>query len=159
MWQHVANPRREPMDKKHVVSLTKGQREIAQNVVDRLDGSPRKVKRAQMLLKADERSGGWTDKQIAEAFSCTTKTVENVRQRYCESGFDVALSGKQRLSPPRERKFDGDGEAAVIALRLSEPPKGYANWTLDLLQERVVMLSIVPSVSRETLRMTLKKME
>ena len=146
------------MEKKHVVRLTKRQREIAQRVVDQLDGSPRKVKRAQMLLKSDQRVDGWTDKQIAEAFCCTTKTVENVRQRFCESGFDVALGGKQRQCPPRERKFDGDGEAAVIALRLSDPPKGYANWTLDLLQERVVALSIVDSVSRETLRTTLKKM-
>lgn len=146
------------MEKKHVVELTKRQRELARNVVDQLDGSPQKVKRAQILLKADQKSEGWTDKQIADAFGCTTKTVENIRQRYCEFGFDVALDGKQRQSPPREKKFDGDAEAEVIALRLSEPPEGYANWTLDLLQERVVALSIVASVSRETLRKTLKKM-
>lgn len=145
------------MNKKHVVRLTASQREIVQKVIDRLDSSPRKVKRAQILLKADEETHGWTDKQIANAFGCTTQTVENVRQRFCESGFEVALSGKQRQSPPRQRKFDGDAEAQVIALRLSDPPAGYANWTLSLLQERVVALSIVDSVSRETLRTTLKK--
>lgn len=147
------------MEKKYVVQLAKRQRERAQKVVDKLEGSPRKVKRAQILLKADERHEAWTDKRIAEAFSCTTKTVENVRQRFCEEGFETALVGKQRENPPRERKFDGDAEASVIALRLSKPPEGYANWTLDLLQERVVALSIVDSVSRETLRKTLKKME
>lgn len=147
------------MEKKHVVRLTKCQREFAQRVVDKLDGSPRKVKRAQILLKADQRQDDWTDQQIAEAFSCTTKTVENVRQRCCEFGFEMALNGKQRESPPREPKFDGEAEATVIALRLSNPPKGYANWTLSLLQERVVALSIVDSVSRETLRKTLKKTE
>ena len=129
-----------------------------QQLIDKLAGSPRKVKRAQILLKADERQDGWTDQQIAEAFSCSTKTVENVRQRFSETGFEVTLNGKQRANPPRQRKFDGDGEAAVIALRLSKPPQGYANWTLDLLQDRVVALSLVDSVSRETLRKTLKKM-
>jgi len=147
------------VEKKHIVKLTKRQREVACRVVERLEGSPRKVKRAQILLKSDQREGGWTDSEIAEAFSCTINTVENVRRRFCESGFETALSGKQRDSPPRERKFDGEAEAAVIALRLSEPPEGYANWTLDLLQERVVALSIVESVSRETLRRTLKKTE
>jgi transposase len=147
------------MKKKHVVKLTKRQREIAQKIVDQLEGSPQKVKRAQVLLKADQHVDGWTDKQIADAFGCTTKTIENVRQRFCEQGFDVAVDGKQRERPPRERKFDGEAEAKLIALRLSDPPEGYANWTLDLLQERVVALSIVESVSRETLRVTLKKME
>ena len=147
------------MDKKYIVRLTKRQREVANCVVEKLEGSPRKVKRAQILLKADEREGGWTDTEIADAFSCTVNTVENVRKRFCEIGFETALNGKQRANPPRERKFDGEGEAAVIAVRLSEPPKGYTNWTLDLLQERVVALSIVDSVSRETLRQTLKKME
>ena len=147
------------MEKKHFVRLTKRQRETAQRIVDKLEGSPRKVKRAQILLKADERNGGWTDGEIAEAFSCTVNTVENVRRRFCETDFETALNGKQRASPPRERKLDGDGEAAVIALRLGEPPEGYANWTLELLQERVVALKIVDDVSRETLRRTLKKTE
>lgn len=147
------------MEKRHIVRLTKRQRETASRVVEKLGGSPRKVKRAQILLKADEREGGWSDREIADAFSCTVNTVENVRKRFCEAGFETALNGKQRANPPRERKFDGEGEAAVIALRLSEPPEGFANWTLDLLQERVVALSIVDSVCRETLRQTLKKME
>ena len=147
------------MDKKNIVRLTISQREVAQRVVAKLEGSPRKVKRAQILLKADQRKGGWTDGEIADAFSCTINTVENVRRRFCETDFETALNGKQRANPPRERKFDGEGEASVIALRLGEPPKGYANWTLDLLTEQVVALRIVDNVSRETLRRTLKKTE
>ena len=147
------------MKKQHIVRLTKRQRVKLEQLVKTLDGSPQKVKRAQILLKACERFGGWTDLEIADAYSCRTKTVENIRLRFCESGFETTLNGKPRAAPPRARKFDGEGEAAVIALRLSAPPKGYANWTLDLLQERVVALSIVDSVSRETLRQTLKKME
>ncbi len=146
------------MEKKYLVKLTESQRKVANRVVEKLEGSPRKVKRAQILLKADQSHEEWTDSEIADAFSCTINTVENVRKRFCEAGFETALCGKQRASPPRERTFDGEGEATVIALRLSEPPKGYANWTLELLQERVVSLKIVEQVSRETLRRTLKKM-
>jgi transposase len=147
------------MKKKYNVRLTKRQRDTANSVVKRLDGSPQKVRRAQILLKADVSGPGWSDVEIAGAFSCTTQTVENVRRRFCESGFEVTLNGKQRESPPRARRLNGKQEAKVIALRLGKPPKGYANWTLDLLQERVVELSIVDSISRETLRQTLKKTE
>lgn len=147
------------MEKKHIVRLTNRQRQLAELVADKLDGSPRKVKRAQILLKADQREGGWTDAEIAEAYFCTVNTVENVRHRFCELGFQATLDGKKRANPPRERKLDGESEAAVIAMRLGEPPEGYANWTLELLQERVVALSIVDSVCKETLRKTLKKME
>ena len=69
----------------------------------------------------------------------------------------VAPSGKQREQPPTEKLLDGKQEAQVIATRLGPPPKGYANWTLRLLARKVVELAIVDSVSRETLRRTLKK--
>jgi hypothetical protein len=45
----------------------------------------------------------------------------------------------------------------VIALRLGKPPQGFANWSLRLLAEKAVELSIVESVSHETVRQTLKK--
>lgn len=144
------------MNKKHIVTLTNKQRKVAQAVVDRLDGSPRKVRRAQILLKADV-CRGWPDARIAEAYSCSVQTVENVRRRFAEAGFEIALDGRKRDAPPRQRKFDGEQEAQIIAMRLGKPPQGYANWTLSLLQNRIVALSIVESVSRETIRTTLKK--
>jgi hypothetical protein len=72
-------------------------------------------------------------------------------------GFDIALNGKKRETPPRSRLFDGEQEAKVIALRLGAPPEGYANWSLRLLAEKVVELELVDSVSYETIRQTLKK--
>ncbi len=146
------------MERKHIVRLTARQRKVTEQVVTQLDGSPQKVRRAEILLKADCNQAGWTDVAIAEAYGCSHRTVESVRKRFCEVGFEATLHGKKRSTPPRSPKLDGHGEAQVIALRLSKPPKGYANWTLDLLQERVIALSIVDSISRETLRKTLKKM-
>lgn len=146
------------MKKEFVVGLTDEQREILTEVVSRLNGSPQKVRRAQILLKADVNGFKWTDSLIADAFSCSRQTVENVRKRFVEVGFEVTLHGKKRERPPYQPRLDGEQEAQVIALRLATPPEGFSNWTLSLLQERVVALSIVESVSRETLRKTLKKM-
>ena len=66
-------------------------------------------------------------------------------------GFEVVLNGKTRESPPRRKVLDGEQEAKVIALRLGEPPEGFANWSLRLLANRVVELGIAESVSHETL--------
>ena len=145
------------MKKKYIVHLTDEERQLATQVVKCLNGSPQKVRRAQILVKADAAGPNWTDKRIAEAYSCSTQTVENVRQRLHEEGFEVTLNGKKREHPPRQPRLNGEQEARVIALRLSDPPEGFANWTLSLLQERVVALEIVESIARETLRKTLKK--
>jgi hypothetical protein len=146
------------MQKKYVVRLTDEERSLLQQVVKKLKGSGQKVRRAQILLKADANGPQWTDQQIAEAFSCRTQTVEGLRQRLVERGFHKALDGAQRAQPPTPKLLDGEQEARLIATRLGPPPKGYANWTLRLLARKVVELEIVDSVSHETVRRTLKKM-
>ena len=145
------------MRKKYVVRLSSSEREIVQEVIRRQKGSALKVRRAQILLKADADGPNWTDAKIVEAFGCRRQTVELLRERLVKRGFEEALHGKKKPSPLP--KLDGEQEAKVIALRLSAPPAGYANWTLKLLAERVVALEIVDSISYETVRRTLKKTE
>lgn len=145
------------MQKRYIVRLTDEERKVLREVVKKLKGTSQKVRRARVLLMADADGPGWTDKKIAEAVSCRTKTVENIRQRLVTEGFDIVLDGKQRENPPRQKVLDGEQEAKVIALRLGKPPKGFANWSLRLLADQVVELGIVESVSHETLRKTLKK--
>lgn len=145
------------MKKKYIVELTEDERSTLREVVKKLNGTSGKVKRANILLKADAGGPCWTDARIAEALDCRTKTVENVRQRFVESGFEVALNGKQRETPPTEKLLDGEQEAKIIALRLSTPPAGYGKWTLRLLARKVVELEIVETVSYQTVRRTLKK--
>jgi hypothetical protein len=145
------------MQKKYIVRLTNQERSELVSVIKKLKGTSQKVQRAQILLKADADGPNWTDRRIADAFSCRTKTVENIRQRLVERGFEETLNGAQRTSPPTARLLDGEQEAKIIALRLGSPPKGYANWTLRLLARKVVELEIVDSVSHETIRRTLKK--
>ena len=67
------------MHKKYIVRLTNEERESLRSVIKKLKGSSQKVRRAQVLLKADADGPGWTDVRIAEAFDCRTKTVENIR--------------------------------------------------------------------------------
>jgi hypothetical protein len=145
------------MQKKYIVRLSQTERNTLQEVVKKLKGSSQKVRRAQVLLKADVNGGAWTDSQIAQAFGCRTQTAEMIRQRFVESGFQETLEGKKRSTPPTEKLLDGEQEAKLIATRLGPPPKGYANWTLRLLARKVVELRIVDAISYETVRRTLKK--
>lgn len=145
------------MEKKYIVRLTDAERGTLRDVIRKLKGSSHKVRRAQILLKADADGPAWTDKRIAEAFDCRTKTVEDIRQRLVTEGFQITLDGKRPATPSRQPVFDGGQQAKVIALRLGPPPKGFANWSLRLLAEKVVELEIVESVSHETVRRTLKK--
>jgi hypothetical protein len=146
------------MEKKYIVRLTNEERKSLREVIGKLKGSSQKVRRARLLLKADADGPNWTDRKIAEAFSCRTQTVESLRQRLVTEGFDVALCGKKHDKPSRKKRLDGEQEAKVIALRLGEPPPGFANWSLRLLANKVVELEIVESISHETVRQTLKKM-
>lgn len=144
------------MQKKYIVRLSDTEREACYDVIGKLKGTSQKVRRAQILLKADAEGPGWTDQQIAEAFDCRTKTVENIRQRLVERGFEETLEGKKSQAAAK-KLLDGKQEAQLIAMRLGEPPQGYANWTLRLVARKVVELEIAPTISYETVRRTLKK--
>jgi hypothetical protein len=147
------------MQKKYIVRLSKEERNMLREVVKKLTGGSQKSRRAQILLKADADGPAWSDSRIAEAFGCRRQTVEMIRQRFVECGFEETLEGKRREHPPTEKLLDGEQEAKIIATRLGPPPKGYANWTLRLLARKVVELEIVDAVSYETVRRTLKKTE
>lgn len=144
------------MLKKYIVRLTDAERTTLLEVVKKLKGSSQKVRRAQILLKADADGPAWTDARIADAFGCTTQAIEFLRQRLVTDGFELALHGKSKA--PRSKVLSGEQEAKIIAMRLGPPPKGYAHWSLRLLAERVVELELVESISHETVRRTLKKM-
>ena len=147
------------MHKKYRVTLTLAEREELERLRARGKADVRKIKHAQILLKADAADGGpaWPDARIAEAFKAGITTVERVRQRFVEEGFASALSpyrGGKRLY---ERKLDGAQEAHLIALACSAPPDGQARWTLRLLAQHMVELADVDTLSYETVRQTLKQ--
>ena len=132
-------------------------RSLLRDIVKKLKGTSQKVRRANILLKADVDGPNWSDAKIAEALSCRIRTIENVRRRLVTDGLDAVLNRKKRETPPRPKILDGKQEAEIIALRLGKPPAGFANWSLRLLAERIVELEIVDSISHATVRQTLKK--
>jgi hypothetical protein len=146
------------MQKKYIVRLSEQERNSLREIVKKLSGSSQKVRRAQILLKADVDGPAWSDDRIAEAFMCRRQTVEMLRERLVQRGVQETLDGKKRDQPPTEKLLDGEQEAKIIATRLGPPPKGYANWTLRLLARKVVELEIVETVSYETVRRVLKKL-
>jgi hypothetical protein len=145
------------MNKKYIVRLSEDERQVCQEVIKKLKGTSQKVRRAHVLLMADADGPAWTDARIAEAYHCRVQTVENLRKRLVTEGFEAALQGKERMTPPTPPLLDGKGEAKLIAMRLGKPPAGYGRWTLQLLADELIALEVVDSISRETVRKTLKK--
>ena len=141
------------MMKKYHVTLTDEERGQLQIMLKKGKMSARRLKRAQILLKADE---GWKDKEIIEALNTSRSTVERTRKRFVEGGLDRALNEDPR--PGQRTKLDGRGEAHLIALACSDAPEGHARWTLRLLADKLVELGVVDAISHEAVRQSLKKM-
>ena len=146
------------MKKKYIFHLSAAERELLHQVIKRQLGTSMKVRRAQIMLKADASGPNWTDAQIAEAFNCQQTTVSRLRERVVECGVELALKNQKEGVPGIRRTLSGELEARIIAERLSDPPAGYSKWTLRLLADHVVALGLVESVSYETIRSVLKKM-
>jgi hypothetical protein len=144
------------MNKKYIVRLTNPERDELAAVIKKLKGTSQKVRRAQILAKADANGPNWTDQRIADAFGCRTRAIEKLPQRLVERGFRETLDGVKRELPPVKKLLSDEQEARIIATRLGSPPPGYANWTLRLLARKVAELGIVEFVSSETVRRTLK---
>lgn len=147
------------MAKKYIVTLTAEEREELIKLVSAGKRSALTITRARILLKADEGPGGpaWDDGEITAALDCGRRTVSRVRERFVERGLQAALERKPQDKPSRERTLDGAAEARLIALACSAAPEGRTCWTLQLLADKLVELEVVPAVSDETVRRTLKK--
>jgi transposase len=145
------------MPKKYVLKLTAEERGELEQVLQRAKAAAWKVQRAQALLKCDQgpRGPSWTDERIAEAFGCTTRSLESWRKQAVERGPLSLLERQPRPSAPL--KLDGEQEAQLVKLACSQPPRGRARWTLRLLADRLVELEIVDSISHETVRRAMKK--
>jgi hypothetical protein len=147
------------MNQKYYIELTDEERQHLEKLTSSGIAPARSVTRAHILLKSDSSATGskWKYEQICIAFNVTPVTVMNVRKSFVEKGLDATL---YRKKPDREYQhaLDGEAEAHLIALACSAPPEGRKAWTLRLLRDRFVRLGHVDSVSHETIRTTLKKM-
>jgi transposase len=141
----------------YVVKLTDEERKELERVVKRGKSAAWKIQRAQALLKCDRGQAGpaWLDDQIAEAFACTTRSLESWRKQAVERGPLSLLERKPRTGITC--KLDGEKEAQLVKLACSQAPDGRNRWTLRLLADRMVELQIVDTICHETVRRAMKK--
>jgi len=119
----------------------------------------KKITHARILLLADEAhpDGRRADPYISEVLGVSRRTVVRIRQAFVERGEGPALDRKPRQAPPVPAKLDARGEAHLVALCCSDPPRGHARWTLSLLARELTRLELVSSICPETVRRALKK--
>lgn len=145
--------------KKYVVTLAKEERESLDALTSKGKHRSQKILNALILLGCDEgeyqlkRS---INEEIARVLNVSMRKIDRVKRRFVEEGIEVALNGRKR-SRVYAKKADGDFEAHLVALSCSEPPEGFARWSLRLLSDKVVELGYIDSISHETVRSVLKK--
>jgi transposase len=141
------------------VRLTIEEQSRLKSLISKGKSSARVIRRAQILLAADENRPGGTLKEmeIAERMQVHVNTVYAVRKAYSERGLEGAVGRKARATPPVAPKITGEVEAKIIALSCSAPPTGRSGWTLELLADQAVELKYIESISHESVRKVLKK--
>ena len=142
------------MNIRYRVTLTSEERQQLEALVRGGKGAVRKLKRAQILLAADARS---TDEAIARNVGVGTSTVYRTKQRFVEDGLERALNEVPRPGP--SRKLSASDEALLVAVACSSPPPGQARWTLELLADAMVRLTVHETLSGDTVGRRLAEME
>jgi hypothetical protein len=140
------------------VKLTEAERNELKALINKGRIAARKQTHARILLQCDE-SGvvpAKKDKDIAEVLNTSARSVERVRQRFVEEGLESALNPKV-AERSHLKMLDGAAEAFLVATACSPAPEGRAEWTMQLLADKLVECKIVDSISDETVRTTLKK--
>ncbi len=141
------------------VTLTTEERAKLAAIISKGKGNVRRMRRAQILLLADENQpeGGWKDADIAKALHAHVRTVERTREKCVLEGVEAALN-HTRPRKSRSKVLDGAAEARLAQLACTEAPDGHERWSMQMLADKLIELEVVETVSRETVRTTLKKM-
>ena len=143
---------------RYKVTLTEEEQEQLKAVLSKGKHSSQQYRNACILINSNEGPSGQKipNEQIAQVLQINTKTVERIKQRFVEEGFEACIDRKPY--PKKDpKKADGDFEAHLIALSCSEAPEGYARWSLRMLADKMVELKYADGISHETVRQVLKK--
>jgi transposase len=143
---------------RYTVKLTKSEAEELMGIINKGSHTSQTFRTAYILLNCDEGnySEKVTNEQISKVLKVGMRTVDRVKKKFIEEGFEACLD-RRATSRIYERKTDGDVEAKLVKLCCSEPPKGFAKWSLRLLADKMVELNYVESISYVTVRSVLKK--
>jgi transposase len=143
---------------RYTVKLTKSEVEELMSIINKGSHTSQTFRTAYILLNCDEGkySEKVTNEQISKVLKVGMRTVDRVKKKFIEEGIEASLE-RRLTSRIYESKTDGDVEAKLITLCCSEPPKGFAKWSLRLLADKMVELNYVESISHVTVRSVLKK--
>lgn len=146
--------------KKYKVTLSNEERKELQGIVKKGKRKAQTIRNALILLNCDE--GEFGDKikneDVARVLKIGDRTIDRLKKTFVEEGFDIAVHGRTEVGPRyHKRIIDGEVEAHLVSLCCSDPPEGFAQWSLRLLADQMVELKYVETVSYETIRRTLKK--
>ena len=146
-------------NQKVVVELMAAQRKHLEQVLRSRSEPVSKVRRARVLLLADEdrTQGHRPDWYIAEQAGISERQVSRIRKQFASNGLETTITRKKRADANISKTFDGAAEAKLVTLCCSEPPEGQQRWTLQLLADELCRLRVVASVCPETVRRSLKK--
>ena len=137
--------------KKYIVQLSEEQRQALKQLIGSGVAPARKIMHAQILLKADSSETGpaWLDEQIQRTFEVGLSTVERVRRRFVEHGFEEALMRRPQPQRPERRILNGKHEAYLIALACGEKPEGHERWSVRLLAHKMVEAGYAHGIRNE----------
>ena len=136
------------------VELSEAERAELVLLTSRGTASARTIRRAHILLAAAD---DLFDAEVAAALHTSEATVLRVRRRFADApaGERLARALYDQPRPGAARKLDAKGEATLIALACSDPPRGRAVWSMQLLADTLVELHVIEAISDETVRRTL----
>ena len=142
----------------YTIKLTKAEVEELNSIINKGSHTSQTFRVAYILLNCDEGkfSSKVTNEQISKVLKVGMRTIDRVKKRFVEEGLEAVLD-RRPTTRVYDRKLDGDVEAKIVTLCCSDPPKGYAKWSLRLLADKMVELKYVESISHVTVRSVLKK--
>lgn len=141
----------------HQVTLSPDDRNHLTSLIRRGSAPAYTQRRARVLLKTDRaQRPRLTDEQVADACEVSPRLVARARAEWCATGRQ-SLDRRPRATAARPFLLDAAAEVRVATLACETPPPGQARWSLRQLAERVVEVEIVPAISHETVRQTMKK--
>lgn len=145
--------------KKYTIQLLKEEVEELLGIISKGSHTAHSFRVAYTLLNCDEGeySNKITNEQISKVLRIGMRTIDRIKSRFIEEGLDGVLERKP-TERVYNRKMDGDLEAKLVQLCCSEPPAGYAKWSLRLLADKIVELKYVESISHVAVGNALKKM-
>ena len=142
------------------VTLTKEEVETLQSICSKGKHSSRTVLCARALLlldRSDNTSDHWKMDDVSSALGMSTRTLSHLKERFVTDGLERALNRKPQEHPSRPVKFDGEFEAKLTQLACTDPPKGFARWTVRLLADKLVEMEITDAISPMSVQKNLKK--